>query len=165
MSKRASILPALVLALAMPAFAGEPEGGVAWDSLDGETRSLAGQEAGWDELPPERQRAMADGAKRWLAMDGIGRAQAHERWQTWRSLDPDQRDRLRRGWKRFRELSPDQQDALRQAYRRFMELPADRRDSLREKWERMSPEERRRAITRRQGSKPGTVDKRPCPPC
>ena len=31
--------------------------------------------------------------------------------------------------------------------------------------EQMSPEERRRAIQRRQGPKPGTVDKRPCPPC
>jgi len=54
---------------------------------------------------------------------------------------------------------------LRGAYRRFQSLPPEQRNQLRERWERMSPEERRRAINRRQGPKPGTVDKRPCPPC
>ena len=73
--------------------------------------------------------------------------------------------RGRERWKRFRELTPEQQAAVREAYREFLELPPERRDALRNRWEQMSPEERRRAIQRRQGPKPGTIDKRPCPPC
>ena len=78
---------------------------------------------------------------------------------------PEQRDRLRKGWAKFRELTPEQQDALRDAYRRFQSLPPEQRNRLRERWQQMSPEERRRAINRRQGAKPDTFDKRPCPPC
>jgi hypothetical protein len=164
MSKRASILLAGLLIAALPALAGEAAGGVTWDALDEDVRTLlAGQEERWASLTPERQHAMAEGAKRWLAMDGIGRAQANERWQTWRSLTPAQRERLRKGWARFRELTPEQQDALRGAYRRFRSMPPEQRDNLRERWEQMSPEERRRAIQRRQGARPGSIDKRPCP--
>jgi len=83
MNKRATILLAGILAMAAPAFAGETAG-IAWEALEPGTRALlAGQEERWATLPPERQRAMADGAERWLSMDGIGRAQANERWQTW----------------------------------------------------------------------------------
>jgi hypothetical protein len=53
----------------------------------------------------------------------------------------------------------------REAYRKFLELPPERRDALHNRWEQMSPAERRRAIQRRQGPKPDTIDKRPCPPC
>ena len=140
--------------------------GVAWDALDAPTQAmLAGLTESWHTLPPARQRALADGAERWLAMDGIGRAQANERWQTWRSLTPEQRDRVRDAWARFRELTPEQQQAVRDAFMHFQELSPEQRDRLTERWERMSPEERRRALTRRQGSKPGAEDKRPCPPC
>lgn len=144
----------------------EAVAGVAWDALGAPTQAmLAGQAESWHTLPPARQRAMADGAQRWLAMDGIGRAQANERWQTWRSLTPEQRDRVRNAWARFRELTPEQQQAVRDAFMRFQELSPEQRDRVTERWERMSPEERRRAITRRQGSKPGSEDKTPCPPC
>ena len=45
---------------------------------------LAGQKERWESLPPERQRAMADGAERWLSMNDTDRAQARERWKKWR---------------------------------------------------------------------------------
>jgi hypothetical protein len=72
---------------------------------------------------------------------------------------------MRGRWTRFRELTPEQKNALREAYRKFLELPPERRDALHNRWEQMSPAERRRAIQRRQGPKPDTIDKRPCPPC
>jgi hypothetical protein len=108
---------------------------------------------------------LAAGARHWLALDGIGRAQANDRWQAWRSLSPEQRERAHAAWRRFRELTPEQQQAVRTVFLRFQELPQEQRDRLLERWERMSPEERRRAMNRRQGPKPGTEDKRPCPPC
>jgi hypothetical protein len=139
---------------------------VAWEALDAPAQALlAGQAESWAALPPGRRRAMADGAARWLALDGIGRAQANDRWQTWRSLSDDERDRLRRAWADFRALTPEQQQAVRTAFLRFSDLPEEQRNSLLERWQRMSPEERRRALNRRQGPKPGTEDKRPCPPC
>ena len=144
----------------------EVEAALAWDSLDEPVRAvLAGEAERWTALPPERQRALADGAGRWIALDGIGRAQANERWQTWRSLTPEQRERVQKAWAGFRELTPVQQQAVRTAYLRFQDLPQDQRDGLLERLQRMSPEERRRAMNRRQGPKPGMEDKRPCPPC
>jgi hypothetical protein len=75
------------------------------------------------------------------------------------------REREQERWARFRQLTPTQQDALREAYRRHLKLPPPQRDAMRDRWEDMSAEELRRAIHRRQGPKPGTLDKRPCPPC
>jgi hypothetical protein len=143
-------------------------GAVAWDTLDAPTQVLlAGQADRWATLPPERQWALADGAQRWLALDGIGRAQANERWQTWRSLTPGQRERVHKAWDRFRELTPQQQQAVRTAFLRYQELPQEQRDWLTERWQQMTPDERERAIQRRQGPgpQPGAMDKRPCPPC
>jgi hypothetical protein len=54
---------------------------------------------------------------------------------------------------------------VREAYRKFLALPPERRETLTDRWRQMSAEKRRRALERRQGSKPDTVDKRPCPPC
>ena len=151
--------------------AGTPEaevGAVAWDTLDAPTQlALAGQAERWAALPPERQHALADGAQRWLALDGIGRAQANDRWQTWRSLTHGQRERVHKAWARFRELTPEQQQAVRTAFMRFKELPQAERDWLTERWEQMTPDERERAIQRRQGPgpQPGAMDNRPCPGC
>lgn len=139
---------------------------VAWDSLDTATQSLlAAQRDGWDTLPAARQRSIADGAARLIAMSGTDRAAAQARYRTWRQLPTEDRQRLRESWKRFRELTPEQQQALRDEYRRFLELPPERREAMIDRWQQMSPEERRRAIQRRQGPKPGSVDRRPCPPC
>jgi hypothetical protein len=98
-------------------------------------------------------------------MNEADRTLARGRFQRWHELSPEEREKLRQRWQKFRELTPEQQEVLRDAYRRYMALPAAQRDRLRERWEQMSPEERRRAISRRQGAKPGSVDKRPCPPC
>lgn len=143
-------------------------GAVAWDTLDAPMQVLlAGQADRWATLPPDRQQALADGAQRWFALDGIGRAQANERWQTWRSLTPRQRERAHKAWVRFRELTPEQQQAVRTAYLRYQELPQKQRDWLTERWQQMTPDERERAIQRRQGPgpQPGAMDKRPCPSC
>jgi len=80
-------------------------------------------------------------------------------------LSPAERDKLRERWQKFRDLTPEQQEALREAYRHYLSLPPAQRDATSKRWEQMSPEEQRRAISRRQGSKPGTYDKWPCPPC
>lgn len=139
---------------------------VAWETLDAPVQALlAGQADRWAMLLPAEQRAFADGAQRWLALDGIGRAQANDRWETWRSLTPDQRERVRKAWARFRALSPRQQQAVRTSFLQFPEMPLEQRVSLLERMQQMSPEELRRALNRRQGPKPGTLDKRPCPPC
>jgi hypothetical protein len=98
-------------------------------------------------------------------MNDTDSAAARARFNTWRGLPPAERERMRERWSRFRELTPEQKEALREAYRKFLELPPERREALRHRWQEMSPEERRRAIQRRQGAKPGSIDKRPCPPC
>ena len=156
MNKLARILVAWLLIGALPAFAAEQAGtGITWESLDESTQDLlAGQKERWNSLPPERQRAMADGAERWLSMNDADRAQARERWKKWRGLPPGERERLRKRWKQFRDLTPEQKEALRESYRRFMSLPPEQREVLRERWQRMSPEERRRAIQRRQAPRP-----------
>lgn len=118
-----------------------------------------------DGVPPNRERFIADGTRRWQEMGETDRAAARARFNTWRQLPPEDREKLRERWKRFRELTPAQQAAVREAYREFLELPPERRQALIDRWQQMSPEERRRAIQRRQGSKPGVIDKRPCPPC
>ena len=139
---------------------------VGWNSLDAATQELlAGQEPQWNSLPAERQRMLAAGAARSLAMSDTERAAARARYETWREMPAQDREWLRERWKRLRELTPEQQEALRDAYRRFLELPPERREAMLKRWEAMSPEERRRAIQRRQGPKPGSVDRRPCPPC
>jgi hypothetical protein len=142
--------------------------GLAWGTLDAATQELlAGQADGWSTLPPGRQHALGAGAQRWLVMDGIGRAQANDRWQTWRSLTPGQRERVHKAWSRFRQLTPEQQRAVRTAFMRFKEEPHEERDQLTDRWQQMSPDERDRAMQRRQapGPQPGATDNRPCPGC
>jgi hypothetical protein len=118
-----------------------------------------------EDVPPDRERFIADGTVRWQAMGETDRAAAHARFNAWRQLPPADREKVRERWKRFRELTLAQQAAVREAYREFLELPPERRAALADRWQQMSPEEQRRAIQRRQGAKPGVIDKRPCPPC
>lgn len=130
-----------------------------------EPEPRAGTEGGADDSPAERERFIAEGTARWQAMGETDRAAANARFNTWRQLPPADREKVRDRWRRFRELTPAQQAAAREAYREFLELPPERRQAISDRWQQMSPEEQRRAIQRRQGSKPGTIDKRPCPPC
>jgi hypothetical protein len=116
--------------------------------------------------PAGSGRFIAVGAERWQSMNDTDRAAARARFETWRQLPPDERATVRERWKRFREFTPEQQGAVRQAYREFLELPPERRDGMSERWRRMSPEEQRRAVQRRDGGpKPGAMDTRSCPPC
>lgn len=147
------------------ALATSPEA-VAWETLEPPVQFLlARYGSAWTALPPDQQRALLGGAQRWLTLDGIGRAQANERWETWRSLTPEQRKRVEKAWRRFGELTPAQQQAVRTAYLRFQELTPEQRAGLLEHLQAMSPEELRRKMNRRQGKVPGSEDKRPCPPC
>lgn len=130
---------------------------------DAESRTTPDGET--DAATAERRQLIADGAGRWQSMSETSRAAAHSRFDSWRELPQRERERLQDRWRRFRELTPGQQEALREAYREFLELPPERRRAISDRWQQMSEEERRRAINRRQGAKPGTVDKRPCPPC
>lgn len=118
-----------------------------------------------DLQPSGEERLRTEGAARWETMSDTERAAARARFNTWRRLPAEEREAVRERWKRFRELTPGQQAAVREAYREFLELPPERREEMRERWREMSPEERRRALQRRQGPKPGSEDKRPCPPC
>jgi hypothetical protein len=122
-----------------------------------EPESTAGQD--------NRSEFIVDGTGRWQSMSATDRAAARARFNTWQQLPAGDRERLRNRWKRFRELTLGQQAAVREAYREFLELPPARRQELSDRWQQMSAEEQRRAIQRRQGPKPGTIDKRPCPPC
>lgn len=143
-----------------------PAQALAWDSLDGPSQALLLREKErWSGLEPERQRMLAAGAGSYVATSDTQRAAAHARFTTWRELPARERKRQQEGWSEFRRLAPAQQEALRDAYRQFLELPSERREASGSRWQDMSPEERRRAIHRRQGPKPGTLDKRPCPPC
>jgi len=179
-------------ALAWPASAAEPapEPAPATASSDAELLEFLGESAGIDpELAlfietREAREAIKDAKKadqhedlklenpdtldpaaRWSSMNEADRALARERFQRWRELSPAERNRLRERWQKFRDLTPEQQEALREAYRHYLSLPPAQRDATSKRWEQMSPEEQRRAISRRQGSKPGTYDKWPCPPC
>lgn len=125
----------------------------------------AGPQVADDLDPSGEERLRAVGVSRWETMSDTEHAAARARFNTWRQLPPEEREAARERWKRFRELTPGQQAAVREAYREFLELPPERREEMRERWREMSPEERRRALQRRQGPKPGSEDKRPCPPC
>src|SRR5262245_55053974 len=183
-------LIAAMLALAWPASAAVLEAAQATAPPDAELLEFLGESAGIDpELAlfmetREARKAIKDAKKedrhadrkeensgtldpaaRWSSMNEADRTLARERFQRWRELSPAERDKLRERWEKFRELTPEQQEALREAYRHYLSLPPAQRDATSKRWEQMSPEEQRRAISRRQGSKPGTYDKRPCPPC
>lgn len=154
-------------AATVPANGADP-GAVAWDALAAPTQALlAGQSGSWATLPPGRQHALANGAQRWLALDGIGRAQANERWYTWQGLTAGQRKQRRKAWARFRELTPEQQQVMRAAFYCHQQSPVNDRSYVSDHWMDMTPDEQLRAIERRRapGPQPGAFDKRNCPPC
>src|SRR5262245_45874778 len=71
--------------------------GVQWEQLTNEQRQLLGNvQADWNKLPPQRQRALARGAERWLAMGEEQRGQAQQRFRQWQSLSQDERREIRR---------------------------------------------------------------------
>src|SRR5262245_21409691 len=60
--------------------------GIAWDQLSPELQQvLNGAQSNWSQLPPGRQVALVNGAKRFIAMDQDARAAAAQRFADWRS--------------------------------------------------------------------------------
>lgn len=119
--------------------------GVPWSALSQEQRELLSKyEAGWDQMPLGRQRAMAAGARRWLNLSPERREEARRRMEHWRSLDPQQRRELRRRYDEFRELPPQEQARLRRSFHDFQHLSPEQRREMRERFRKLPPEERRR---------------------
>src|SRR5882724_7262323 len=171
MSKGYSLVLAVLLAAATPAFAQQPpqappgsqaSQGVPWSNLSGEQQKLLGKFSGdWNTLPPERQQALARGSDRWLQMSPDQRGQAQQRFQQFRSLPPEQRNALRDRWQRFQSLPQDQQAAVRQNFRRFKQLPPERRQMLRQRWQSASPAERQQMIHRAREAQMRRMQMRP----
>jgi len=123
--------------------------GVPWSSLSPDQQRLLSRMSGqWDQLPPQRQQALADGGQRWLNMSTNQRAQARERFNQWQQLPPQRRQMLRKRWEDFRAQSPAQQQAARDNLRKFKSLPKQRRQQLRERWQSATPAERQDMIQR-----------------
>src|SRR4030095_3674645 len=131
MNKFATLLLALLVLGAVPAIAEEASAGVSWGALDESSQALlAGQKDRWDSLPPERQRAMAEGAKRWLEMGGVGGPQANERRE---HASPPTR------LTPSRNPPPAPQGAPRTPSRRFRNLPPERPPASRAPGKGVSP--------------------------
>ena len=93
----------------------------------------------WESLTGEQQALLAGQEEDWEALPP-GRQQAMaEGAERWLSMTPEQRATAQERWRKWRKLSPEQ------------------RERLQERWRSMTPEERQRAIQRRQ------PDRRPAP--
>ena len=164
-NKQRAILLAILLASALPAFAQQPPGGppaegvaptapasrVPWSSLSPDQQRLLSSHLGanqWNNLPPEKQQALARGSQRWLGMSDEQKGLAKQRFDRWHALPPDQREQLRQRWQRFQSLPPNQQDAVRQNYRRFQQLPPEQRRALHEQWRNATPAQRQEMLQR-----------------
>jgi hypothetical protein len=122
---------------------------VPWSSLSPDQQRLLSRLSGqWDQLPPQRQQALADGGQRWLNMSPDQRTQARERFSQWQQLPPQRREMLRKRWEEFRAQPPAQQQAARDNLRKFNSLPQQRRQQLRERWQSATPAQRQDMIQR-----------------
>jgi hypothetical protein len=106
---------------------------------------LSGQ---WDQLPPQRQQALASGSQRWLGMSQDQRAAARQRFNQFQQLPAQRRQMLRRRWEEFRALPPARQQAQRENYRKFQSLPQQQRQQLRQRWQNASPQQRQNMVQR-----------------
>ena len=125
---------------------------------------LAGQKERWNALPPERQRAMADGAERWLSMNDADRTRRASAGRSGASLTPAERERLRERWKRFRELTPEQKDS---PARKLPALHVAAARTARRAARALAADDARGTAPRDPAPprpEPARVDKRPCPP-
>jgi hypothetical protein len=126
-----------------------PGAPVPWNSLSPDQQHLMSRLSGqWDQLPPQRQQALANGSQRWLGMSPDQRTQARQRFNQWQQLPQQRRDQLRQRWEEFRALPPAQQQADRENFRKFQQLPQERRQQLRKRWQKATPSERRDMIQR-----------------
>lgn len=76
-------------------------------------------------------------------------ADRREGEQRWRKMTPEQREQARERYEHFKQLSPEEQARIRERYEHFHQLSPEQRNELREQWDKMSPEERRKAINKK----------------
>jgi hypothetical protein len=122
---------------------------VPWSSLSQDQQRLLSRLSGqWDQLPPQRQQALAGGSQRWLGMSQDQRAEARQRFNQFQQLPPQRRQLLRRRWEEFRALPPARQQADRENFRKFQSLPQQQRQQLRQRWQSASPQQRQNMVER-----------------
>ena len=122
---------------------------VPWSSLSQDQQRLLSRLSGqWEQLPPQRQQALAGGSQRWLGMSQEQRAAARQRFNQFQQLPPQQRQLLRRRWEDFRALPPASQQAARENFRKFQSLPQQQRQQLRQRWQSASPQQRQSMVQR-----------------
>lgn len=122
---------------------------VPWSSLSQDQQRLLSRLSGqWDQLPPQRQQALASGSQRWLGMSPDQRSQARQRFNQWQQLPEERRQQLRQRWEEFRSLPPERQQAARENFRRFQQLPQQQRQQLRQRWQNATPSQRQEMIER-----------------
>jgi hypothetical protein len=127
----------------------QPGATVPWSSLSPDQQHLLSRMSGqWDQLPPQRQQALASGSQRWLGMTPDQRTQARQRFNQFQQLPPQRREQLRNRWEEFRALPPARQQAARENFRKFQQLPQQRRQQLRKRWQDATPSEREDMIQR-----------------
>ena len=130
-----------------PVVAPAPGAAVPWSSLSQDQQHLLSRLSGqWEQLPPQRQQALASGSQRWLGMSPDQRTQARQRFNQWQGLPEQRRDQLRKRWEEFRSLPPARQQAARENFRKFQQLPQQRRQQLRQRWQSASPAQRQDMI-------------------
>jgi Protein of unknown function (DUF3106) len=142
-------LPVAAQAPAPGVTAPQPGAAVPWSSLSGDQQRLLSRLSGqWDQLPAQRQQALASGSQRWLGMSSDQRTQARQRFNQFQQLPPQRRDQLRQRWEEFRALPPARQQAARENFRRFQQLPQQRRQQLRQRWQSATPSQRQDMVQR-----------------
>jgi hypothetical protein len=120
--------------------------GLRWQDLSADQQQLlSGMQDQWNQLPPRRQIALANGAKRFLRMDAAQRNQANTRFEQWNNLPEAERAAIAERFAEFRKLSPQEKARIRQASRRFERMTPEQRQRLRQRFLDLSPEERARA--------------------
>jgi hypothetical protein len=127
----------------------QPGAALPWSSLSPDQQRLLSRMSGqWDQLPPQRQQALASGSQRWLGMTPDQRDQARQRFNQFQKLPPQRRQQLRQRWEEFRALPPARQQAARENFRKFQQLPQQRRQQLRKRWQDATPSQREDMIQR-----------------
>ena len=126
-----------------------PAADVPWSSLSQDQQRLLSRLSGqWEQLPPQRQQALASGSQRWLGMSPDQRTQARQRFGQWQQLPTQRREQLRQRWEDFRSQPPARQQAARENFRKFQQLPQQRRQQLRQRWQSATPAQRQNMVER-----------------
>ncbi len=138
-----------------PSAAAPVTGAVSWNSLSPDQQKLLSRMSGqWDQLPAQRQQALAAGSQRWLGMSSDQRTQARQRFDQFQQLPQPRREQLRQRWEDFRALPPARQQAARENFKKFQQLPQQQRQQLRERWRNSTPAQRQDMVQRARAARP-----------